>query len=189
MASVVLHARSSLLDQLNRDWHVRALIVFTAIVVGHLAEHLVQAFQIAVLGWARPAARGVLGVPFPWLISSEVLHYGYALLMLAGLVLLRPGFRTHPAALTFWSIALWIQVWHHLEHLSLIYQAWSGNFFLVPGVATSFLQMIPGVQRVELHFAYNLIVAVPMAIAMWLYTRQPGDESLADTTAAGRASS
>ncbi len=32
-----------------------------------------------------PEARGLLGLYYPWLIKSEVLHYGYALVMLAGL--------------------------------------------------------------------------------------------------------
>src|SRR6266516_2997186 len=35
------------------------------------------------------AGRGVLGLPFPWLISSERLHHGYALLMLVALWMLR----------------------------------------------------------------------------------------------------
>ena len=44
---------------------------FMVIVLAHWAEHLAQAFQIYGLGWPVPEARGVLGVFFPWLITSE----------------------------------------------------------------------------------------------------------------------
>ena len=62
------------------------------IVLAHWAEHLLQAFQIYVLGWPVPEARGLLGLYYPWLIKSETLHYGYALVMLAGLWMFRSGF-------------------------------------------------------------------------------------------------
>ena len=52
-------------------------------------KHLFQAFQIYALGWPVPEARGMLGYYYPWLITSETLHYGYALVMLAGLWLFR----------------------------------------------------------------------------------------------------
>ncbi len=38
------------------------------------------------------ASRGVIGQFFPWVIKSETLHYGYAVVMLIGLFLLRKGF-------------------------------------------------------------------------------------------------
>ena len=69
-----------------------------AIVLGHWGEHLVQAYQIYVMGW--PPAEGgrafwVCGIP--WLIKSEVLHYSYALVMLIGIWVLRKGFHRHVA--------------------------------------------------------------------------------------------
>ena len=48
------------------------------IVLAHWAEHLVQAYQIYVMGWPRPKANGLVGLCYPWLIKSETLHYGYA---------------------------------------------------------------------------------------------------------------
>src|SRR3954470_22567913 len=78
--------------RLNGRFHRAALIVFMVVVLAHWAEHVAQAYQIWVLGWPRPEARGVLGVPFPWLVSSEWLHYGYAIVMLVALFLLLPGF-------------------------------------------------------------------------------------------------
>jgi hypothetical protein len=66
------------------------VLLFT--VLAHWAEHLVQAYQVWVLDRPRPAARGALGQLVPWLATSEWLHYGYALVMIIGLVLLQPGF-------------------------------------------------------------------------------------------------
>ena len=80
------------LERLNSDHHELALRVFMVIVLAHWVEHLLQALQIYVLGWPVPEARGVLGMVFPWLIKSEILHYGYALVMLTGLWMLRSGF-------------------------------------------------------------------------------------------------
>src|SRR5207247_10375924 len=80
------------LEKLNGPWHKRALRVFIIIVLVHLAEHLVQAYQAYVLGWPLHQARGILGQAFPWLVHSEVLHYGYALIMLVGFCKLLLGF-------------------------------------------------------------------------------------------------
>jgi hypothetical protein len=137
------------------------------IVLAHWAEHLVQAYQIWGLGWARPKAKGVLGLAFPWLVTSEWLHYGYAIVMLIGLFLLRPGFTGR--AKTWWTIALAIQFWHHIEHLFLLLQVQFG--FLLPGttVPTSFLQL--AFHRVELHLFYNSVVFLPMLVAMYFHLR------------------
>ena len=71
-----LHSRVSIHEKLNVQWHERALQLFMVVVLAHSAEHLAQAVQIWVLHWPQPKAGGVLGLWFPWLVSSEVLHYG-----------------------------------------------------------------------------------------------------------------
>ena len=129
----------SFYDKLNTVWHKRALNAFTIIVLAHWAEHLVQAYQIWVQGRPRPQARGVLGQYFPWLVTSEWLHYGYAIVMLIGLFLLRPGFTGR--ARTWWTVALVIQFWHHIEHLLLLIQGQSGHFFFGGTVPTSVLPL------------------------------------------------
>src|ERR1700752_2925907 len=118
----------SFVDRLNGEWHERALRIFMVIVLAHWAEHLLQAFQIYALGWPVPDARGLLGYFYPWLVTSEALHYGYALVMLVGLPLLRPGF-TGVLDRRWWTIALAIQFFHHFEHLLLQIQAISGHYF------------------------------------------------------------
>jgi hypothetical protein len=155
--------------------HSAALAAFAAIVVAHWAEHLTQAFQIYVLHWPLPKAGGALGLAFPWLVTSEWLHYGYAIVMLVGLVTLRHGFTG--SARRWWNAAMWIQVWHHLEHLLLLLQAVTGAYLLGAAKPTSLVQLI--VPRVELHLFYNTAVTVPMVVAMVLHARAhraPGPE-------------
>src|SRR5260221_7645314 len=104
----------SFLEKLNGPWHKRALQAFLVIIIAHWAEHLAQAYQVYVLKWAPHQAGGVLGQAFPWLGHSEVLHYGYALILLAGLWAVLPGFVA--AAPTWWLGALLVPFWSHIQH-------------------------------------------------------------------------
>ena len=163
----------TLRQRANSSHHELALKLFTAIVLAHWGEHLLQATQIYVLGWPVPEARGILGYFYPWLVSSEVLHYGYALVMLLGLWLLRPGFNGSADG-RWWTIALAIQFFHHFEHLLLQTQALTGHNFFGRPVPTSILQL--WVPRVELHLFYNTIVFIPMVIAMYYHMFPPAAE-------------
>lgn len=149
-------------DALNQRWHKLCLNAFLVLVLAHWAEHITQAVQVYVLGWPVPDARGVLGMPFPWLVESEWLHYGYAIGMLLGFALLRHGFTGRSG--TWWRIALWIQFWHHIEHLLLLLQATTGTSLLGNGEPTSIAQLV--IPRVELHLFYNTVVFIPMVVAM-----------------------
>jgi hypothetical protein len=151
--------------KLNAEWHEIANYAFLAIVLAHWGEHLAQTVQIYLLNWSPPDARGVLGLWYPWLVKSELLHYGYAVVMLCAFWLLRSGFKGR--AHTWWMVAFWIQFWHHIEHLLLQGQAVAGaNLFGKP-VPFSFVQLL--VPRVELHLIYNTIVFVPMVVAMYFH--------------------
>ncbi|MFG3708318.1 hypothetical protein ACGF7U_26775 [Micromonospora sp. NPDC047670] len=184
MATAARKASPGLVASINGRYHRTALTLYLAVVVAHWAEHLVQAYQIWVLGWPRPEARGVLGMPFPWLVSSEWLHYGYAIVMLIGLFLLLPGFTGRSRA--WWTVALALQFWHHIEHGLLLVQAHSS--FRLPGSAepTSLLQLV--VPRVELHLFYNSVVFIPMVIAMYLHLRpSTAERAAASCSCVGRA--
>jgi hypothetical protein len=159
----------SFYGKLNAQWHERALWLFMGIVLTHWGEHFAQAYQIWVMGWPRPKANGIVGLWYPWLIKSEVLHYGYALVMLTALWLLRTGFkgRSH----TWWMIAFWIQFWHHIEHLLLISQATFHHNLMGRPVPFSVLQFF--FPRVELHLFYNSVVFIPMVIAMYYHIVPP----------------
>ncbi len=167
-----IHDTSSFQGRLNSVWHERALQGFMVIVLAHWAEHLVQAFQIYALGWPVPESRGVLGLWYPWLVKSEVLHYGYALVMLVGIWLLRPGFVG--TSRVWWNTALAIQFWHHIEHGLLQGQALIGQNLFNSPVPTSIAQL--WIPRVELHLIYNSLVFVPMMIAMYYHMFPPKGE-------------
>jgi hypothetical protein len=162
--------------RLNGAYHLGALNLFLVVVLAHWTEHIAQAVQIWVLGWPLPEARGALGLAYPWLVKSEWLHYGYALVMLAGLFLLRGGFVGR--ARTWWLVALGIQFWHHIEHLLLLLQAQTGAFF-GRSAPTSILQLL--VPRVELHLFYNTAVFLPMVIALIYHLRPSAAEQRAMT--------
>jgi hypothetical protein len=152
---------------LNGAGHRTALNVFMFVVLAHWAEHLTQAYQIYVLGRTPPQSRGVLGQFFPWLVTSEWLHYGYALVMVVGLFVLRKGFVGR--ARTWWTVAFAIQFWHHIEHLLLFIQAQTATPFFGKAVPTSIAQLI--IPRVELHLFYNTVVFLPMVVAVYLHLR------------------
>lgn len=95
--------------------------LFINICIAHFAEHLAQLFQLYVLGWSRANCLGILGLWQPALMHSEWLHYGYALFMLIGLYLLRCQVKSR-----WWTTTIYLQQFHHLEHLLLLIQALLG---------------------------------------------------------------
>jgi hypothetical protein len=162
-----------LYDKLNSQWHERALQIFMVVVLAHWGEHLAQATQIYIMGWPRPKANGILGLWYPWLITSEVMHYAYALVMLIGIWVLRKGFTG--TARKWWTASLVIQFWHHFEHLLLITQATMHHNFWHKPVPMSVLQLF--FPRVELHLFYNTIVFIPMVIGMYYHMFPPEGET------------
>src|SRR5262245_55722892 len=198
-----LPSERSLVDKLNAEWHKPALLTYTAVVLVHWAEHLAQAFQVYVWGWPLREARGMLGMPLPWLVGSEALHYAYALIMLVTVWVLRKGFVGR--SYYWWMAAFWIQFWHHIEHALLQYQVISGhNFFGAPapisiiqmlgflegsaqtgfnGLMTGppkhpFSALLLATRRLEVHLFYNTIVTIPMVVAMYYHMfPRPGEEA------------
>jgi hypothetical protein len=158
-------AGASFSEKLNTSWHERGLQVFMLVVLAHWGEHLFQAYQIYVMHWPRPKALGMVGMLYPWLVTSEAMHYGYALVMLIGLWVFRKGFTG--TSHTWWMVAFWIQFWHHIEHFLLIWQATTHHYFWGKPVPCSVLQLV--FPRVELHLFYNTIVFIPMVIAMYYH--------------------
>ena len=149
----------------RNEWMLK---IFAGLMVAHWAEHLIQAYQVWGLGYERHHARGLLGQVFPWLMHSEWLHFAYAVLTFAGLVLLYRAFEG--PALVWWKVALVIQAWHLVEHSLLFAQA-QGGFTLFGGKEpTSVLQVF--FPRIELHLFYNSVVTIPIVIAMILRWRR-----------------
>lgn len=165
----------NLVSKINGPWHKMSMYLFTFFVVSHWAEHLFQAFQVYVLGWPLSKALGALGMLYPALVSSEWLHYLYAIFMLAGFFLLKPAFVGRGRAA--WNVALWIQIWHHFEHALLLGQALSGHNLFGRPMPTSLIQLV--MPRMELHLVYNVLVTIPMVTAAFYHVCPPADEPAA----------
>ena len=147
--------------------HGLMLKVFVGIMIAHWLEHIVQAYQVYVLGYERHHAMGLLGQVCPWLVHSEWMHFGYAILTYLGLVFLRDSFSG--SGRFWWDTAVLIQTWHLFEHTLLFIQA-QGRFILWGAAEpTSVLQLF--FPRIELHLFYNSVVTVPIVVAMVLQSR------------------
>lgn len=162
-----------LYEKLNTRWHKPALLAFTAFVLFHWMEHIVQAYQFFVMHWSRQMSMGLLGMYYPWLMKTEALHYGFALVMLIGLWVLRKGFTG--TSYTWWMVAFWIQFWHHFEHFILFYQAQTHQFWFGGSVPTSVGQI--WIPRIELHLIYNALVFIPMVVAMYYHVYPPAQDA------------
>lgn len=139
------------------------LNIFLLVVYLHLFEHIAQMFQLYVLQWPRSQCLGLLGLIWPWLIHSEYLHYGHALFMLVGIYYLTKYMHIRKA-LWWMNLTLILAFYHHFEHLLLLIQSITHVYFFDKTVPTSIGQLF--IPRIELHFIYNLMVGIPMIIAL-----------------------
>jgi hypothetical protein len=161
------HGTTRLMQRLNGPLHAPALWIYMLVIVAHWLEHVLQIYQIYGLGWAPATAGGILGVIYPQLIESETLHFVYDFIQWAGIIILRPGF--YGRARTYWTIAMIIQTWHYIEHVLLMGQYLTGYYLFGAPHQISILQL--WFPRAELHFVYNLLVFIPMVIAVHEYIK------------------
>ena len=89
-----------------------------------------------------------------------MLHYGYAVVMLIGIWVLRKGFTG--LSRKWWTAALVIQFWHHIEHALLQGQVLFHHNILGSPIPLSVLQIAFPTSRVEIHLFYNAVVFIPM---------------------------
>ncbi|HAX77574.1 MAG TPA: hypothetical protein DCY88_17485 [Cyanobacteria bacterium UBA11372] len=181
-------AMRSLIHTLNGRWHKLAMQIFMIVIISHLLEHIAQVFQLWVLGWKRPDCMGLLGLVYPWMMKTEWLHYGHALFMLVGLALLRPSIVGQ--ARIWWDTAFVIQFWHHIEHALLLGQSLIHHNFNDFAAPVSIAQLVaqqlsgqppvgqPWLPRIELHLFYNLIVLIPMLIALYYHRFPPANKEI-----------
>jgi hypothetical protein len=184
LSDIIGQPSAGFVDSLNTRWHKVALQGFMAIVLFHWLEHIIQAYQFFVLHWPRPMSMGLVGMYYPWLMKSEVLHYGFALVMVIGLWVLRKGFTG--TSYKWWMAAFWIQFYHHFEHFILFYQAQTGQYWFGGTVPTSIGQI--WIPRIELHLIYNALVFIPMVVAMYYHMYPPPHETVKATCTCARHS-
>jgi hypothetical protein len=146
------------------------MVGFLALVLGHWAEHIIQMIQIHVMHMPRPHAMGLLGLYMHNMLAMEWLHFIYAAVMLIGLLALANRYRG--SARRWWNVTIVLQALHLIEHVCLVYQAVTGNYWFGQSMPCTYIQsFFPG-NRAELHFFYNLVVTSSMVYAMWTWRQQ-----------------
>ncbi|AUC61804.1 hypothetical protein AA637_11890 [Cyanobacterium sp. HL-69] len=121
----------------------------------HLFEHFTQIIQVYILGWERSQSLGIIGLLFPILIRSEILHYLFSLF---NVIFFLPLARQN----TYYYTATILAILHHNEHFGLLLQSIFKEYWFGGNKPMTFLeQFIP---RIELHFIYNLIVLSPIIV-------------------------
>lgn len=169
---------------LNGRLHKTGLVLFTIAVTVHYFEHVGQAIEVLGLGWKTKDAGGFVGLIYPPLVTSEIMHYSFAVFMTVGFWVLRPAFKGR--ALRWWTLAFVIEFWHHFEQFLLITQHFSHHYMFGGSEPTSVLQIF--FPRLELHLFYNTVVAIPMVIALVQHFRPtPAEHARAECTCAGPA--
>jgi hypothetical protein len=146
--------------------------LFLSIVVLHFGEHIAQLVELYVLKMPRPECLGLLGIAYPYAMRSEWLHYAYALFMLVGLYY----FKDLARSWRWWRTTLWLQHYHHFEHLLLLIQFLIGINLFNSAVPCSIGQI--WFKRIELHFIYNLMVIIPMLMAFYPLPKKTIGDSL-----------
>jgi hypothetical protein len=135
---------SKLALNLKTKWHKIGITIFIVIALSHIFE-------------SDPE-------------TSEWLQYNYTLMMLGGLMVLRPGFYISRYAHRSWSIALYIQIWQLVEYSLLLIQRETGNNLFDSPVPTSILNLI--LLGIQPHFFYNVIVLIPVFAALYFYNKR-----------------
>lgn len=121
----------------------------------HLFEHLTQIVQLYLLGWARMDSLGIIGLVFPILIRSEILHYLFSLF---NVVFMLPLSKKNK----YYYFATILALFHHVEHFGLLMQYLTKDYWFNEAKPMTWLeQFIP---RIELHLMYNLIVLSPIIL-------------------------
>ncbi len=116
----------------------------------HFSEHIAQVSQLYLLHLPRVDCLGILGLWFPYLIKTEILHFAFALFTLIGLIYFN-HYRKFKTAINL--------SWFHLfEHQLLLTQALFG--FKRTGIGGLFFP------RIELHFFYNLIIMLAITYSL-----------------------
>jgi len=163
----------------------RAFTVFLAVVLSqtlHMGEHVVQVFQLLVTDGNLTRSHGVIGR-----LDFETVHFAADTMMWLSLGVFIDLFRGANRWLwvSFAAVSL-----HQIEHLYLfwIYHAHpaiyaSGGF---AGIMGSGGVIGSPLGRPYLHFTYNVIVTVPMVIALWDQAKSVDHRALRRLSVGGR---
>jgi hypothetical protein len=141
--------------------------------IGHMGEHTVQVSQLLLYDGQLDQSHGVFGQ-----LDFEAVHFFWdsAIWLILCLVLTRFGRSNFWLWVAFGAASL-----HQVEHLYLFWMYLSHPAFYMQGgfegiMGNGGLIGSP-LARPYLHFAYNLLVVVPMVLAFWDQTKHVHDRT------------
>ncbi len=149
-----------------RRYHWLALFYILVVTQGgHFLEHLSQMVQIHVLGLSGPAASGIFGA-----LNLEEVHFAWNTWVLLATLVLLAHFRTNR---WLWLAAV-LASWHQVEHTYIFAMYLGTGVQGLPGLLAHGGALWGGlpVVRPDLHFFYNLIETVPLALAFFEEVRR-----------------
>ena len=147
------------------------LLTGVVIVQGiHVVEHVIQLFQVFVLGIADDDALGLLGYVFQFQRTEEWLHLIFnATYLLALYLLVVPLRRRVPHPVPLWAFTMFLagavglESWHMVEHVVIIANVIANNGCPCPGIGDAAL----GITDTVLHFYYNAITYLALLVPFW----------------------
>jgi len=150
----------------------RRLFIATSVVQGiHVFEHVVQLYQVFVLGIPDDTALGLLGYVLQLQGTEEWLHLVFNLSYLSALVLLLVTIRglvpdsVPRGAFAAFAFAVAWEGWHNVEHAVIISNVIANGGCPCPGIG----DVVLGITDTVLHFFYNAIAYAATIPAFWLY--------------------
>jgi hypothetical protein len=155
--------------------HYQWLALFYVLVVtqgGHFMEHVVQVGQIHLMGVPPAAAHGIFGA-----LDIEWVHFVWNSFVLIAVVLLLVRFRRNP---WLW-VTLAVAGWHEIEHAFIMTRYLTTGVAGTPGLLSQGGIIGGGLPfiRPNVHFFYNLVETVPLAVAFVWQLKHTYDEWLA----------
>jgi hypothetical protein len=173
-ASPIGATTASRTDATLRGIGTRLLAFYAAVVViqtVHLAEHVIQLFQVYALGVPDDDALGLLGYIYQFQGTEEWLHLAFNAVYFASLALIAAGLLRSPALRStvpilvlgaFLFFGLWLEGWHVIEHLVIISNVVANDGCPCPGIVDARL----GVSDTVLHLVYNTIAYVATVLPL-----------------------
>lgn len=143
------------------------LKISVAVKIERWLEHIVQAYQVCVMGYERPHALVLLGRFCPRLVDTEWMRFGYSVLIWLGLVVLREGFSR--SAQAWWDAAATAEIWHSFEPIMPFLRAQGGFALWGTNEPTSVAGLF--CPRMESYSFYNFIIILLIIISMIISRR------------------
>ena len=144
------------------------MVGFSALQVGHLAEHTVQVLQLQISGGDLSVSHGVFGA-----LDRELVHFTWDSLVWIGVMVLL--YKIGPHNKWLW-ISLVASTFHEFEHVFIFYIEKVDVAFYDAGGVNGLLARggIIGspLARPYIHFFYNWLVVLPLVMATWDETKR-----------------